>query len=191
MKRLISIVLICLFLNSCASMSNTEKGAVAGAVGGGILGGLFGDTKGAVIGAFAGAIIGAVIGNYYDRQVASRDEAAKKYEYKAEKEDINVEDTSVTPQNIKPGSAVDTSVQYTVLAPSENQQINVTETRTLINGKEKMELAKRDVVRPQGTHVSTMRFTVPNDIEKTDYTLVTTVSTPKQKKTAKNRFKVI
>lgn len=195
MKRLIIIFLILSFLGlqliGCATMTETEKGAAVGAVAGGVLGAILGDTKGAVIGTLAGAIVGTVIGNYYDKKIASRAEAAQKYKYRAKEEKLEIEDSLVVPQNVAPGSTVEAHVQYTVLAPTEIQQIKVTETRILANGNERMELAKRDVLRAQGTHISTMKFTMPRDITVGDYTLITTISDGKQMKTAKSPLKVV
>jgi mannitol-specific phosphotransferase system IIBC component len=195
MKKVVIVFVIFSFLGlqliGCASMSGTEKGAVAGASAGGILGAILGDTKGAVIGAFAGAIIGAVIGNYYDKQTASRAEAAKKYEYKDKEKKLEIEDAAVKPQDITPGAKVETTVLYSVLTPDAGQNVKITETRTLISGQERMELAKREVIRPQGTHLSTMKFTLPKDIEKGDYTLIITISDGKQTKTAKSPLRVV
>jgi hypothetical protein len=195
MKRLVIVLVIFSFLGlqliGCASMSGTEKGAVGGAAAGGIIGAIFGDTKGAIIGALAGAIVGAVIGNYYDKQTASRAEAAKKYEYTNREEKLEIEKVDLNPQDITPGSTVETSVLYTVLNPDAGQNIKISETRTLVNENERLELSKREVIRPQGTYLSTMKFTMPKDIEKGDYTLITTVSNGKQTKTAKSIMKVV
>jgi outer membrane protein OmpA-like peptidoglycan-associated protein len=62
-------------LVGCASMSNTEKGAVIGAAGGAVIGGVIGNAAGntavgAIIGAAVGGAAGAVIGNYMDKQAA-------------------------------------------------------------------------------------------------------------------------
>ena len=194
MKKIIIVFVIVSFLGlqliGCASMSGTEKGAVGGAAAGGIIGAILGDTKGAVIGALAGAIIGAVIGNYYDKQTASRAEAAKKYEYTNKEEKLEIENADLKPQDIAPGSTVESTVLYTVLTPDPGQNIKITESRTLVNGNERLELAKREVVKPQGTHLSTMKFTMPKDIEKGDYTLITTISDGKQTKTVKSTMRI-
>lgn len=195
MKRLFIGFVIYSFLGlqllGCATMTETEKGAAVGAVAGGVLGAIIGDTKGAIIGTFAGAIVGAVIGNYYDKQIASRAEAAKKYEYRAKEDKLEIEDSSIVPQDVAPGSTVETHVQYTVLASTETQQMRITETRILANRNERIELAKREVVRSQGSHLSTMRFAVPKDIAKGDYTLITTISDGKQTKTSKSAMRIV
>jgi hypothetical protein len=195
MKKIIIVFMICsllcLQLLGCASMSQTGKGAVTGAAAGGILGAILGDTKGAVFGALAGAIVGTVIGNYYDKQSATRAEAAQKYAYKNSEEKLEIENATVTPQDMTPGAQVEATVLYSVLTPDANQNVKITETRTILNGNDNLELSKREVVRPQGTHLSTMKFTMPKDIEKGAYTLITTVSDGKQIRTAKTLIKVI
>ncbi len=195
MKKTIAVLLILSFLAfqfaGCATMSETEKGAAVGAVAGGVLGAILGDTKGAIIGTLAGAVVGAVIGNYYDKKIASRAEAAKKYKYTAKEEKLEIEDSLIIPKDVAPGSTVEAHVQYTVLAPTEAQQIKVTETRILVNENERLELAKREIVRTQGTHISTMKFTMPRDIAKGDYTLITVISDGKQTKSTNNPLKVV
>lgn len=194
MKKIVSLLLIVVLLSGCASMSGTEKGALIGAGVGAGVGALVGDTKGAIIGAVAGAVIGAVVGNYYDNQVATREEALSKHRTnRVNTLSIDIDSSSVNPQTVMANSTLDAQVQYTILAPSDVSQITVVETRALVKGNERMELAKREVVRTQGTHLSTMRFTMPRDIEKGDYTLITTISDKegRQIRTVKNSLKVI
>ncbi len=197
MKKFIIIFVILSFSGlqfiGCATMSGTEKGALGGAAAGGLLGALVSKNKllGAAVGAFAGAIVGGVIGNYYDKQVASRAEAAKKYEYIAKEKKLEIEDSLITPKDISPGTTVESRVQYTVLDPVETQNIKIIETRTLANGKEMIELSKRDVMRAQGTHLSTMKFTMPKDIDKGEYTLITTISDGEQTKSSKSPMNII
>lgn len=194
MKKIVSLLLIVVLLSGCASMSGTEKGALIGAGVGAGVGALVGDTKGAIIGAVAGAVIGAVVGNYYDNQVATREEALSKHRTnRVNTLSIDIDSSSVNPQTVMANSTMDAQVQYTILAPSDVSQITVVETRALVKGNERMELAKREVVRTQGTHLSTMRFTMPRDIEKGEYTLITTISDKegRQIRTVKNSLKVI
>jgi outer membrane protein OmpA-like peptidoglycan-associated protein len=76
-KAIISWVVCAVVLSgaSCATMSNTEQGALVGAVGGALIGSLIGDSTGdaitgAIIGAAIGGAAGAYIGSYMDRQAA-------------------------------------------------------------------------------------------------------------------------
>ena len=66
-------------LAGCASMSNTERGAVVGAGAGGAIGAVIGKqtgstARGAIIGAVVGGAAGAVIGRRMDRQAEELDE---------------------------------------------------------------------------------------------------------------------
>lgn len=198
MKRIIASSVVFLFISSqlagCADTPKTGQGAGIGAIAGGVLGALVSKDKGkgALIGAALGAVAGGVIGNYQDQQTASRAEAAKKYDYAGKQGDrLEVEGFSLNPQDIAPGANVESSVQYTALAASENQQIKLKETRTLLGEKDTLQLAEREVVRDQGSHTSTLKFTVPKDFPKGDYTLVTTISDGKQTKTARNPLRIV
>lgn len=195
MKKVIAaslIVSLCAFqLSGCADMSATQKGAGIGATAGAVLGGITGgNTKSVLIGATLGAIVGAIIADYQDKQTASRAEAERKYG--AVKQDkLEIDSSSLTPKDVMPGDKVESAVQYTALAAKEAQQFKVTETRTLISDKESVQLANREVVRTQGSHTSTMKFTLPKDVAKGNYTLVTTVSDGKNKRTVKNPLRVV
>ncbi|MHB1233150.1 MAG: glycine zipper domain-containing protein [Burkholderiales bacterium] len=197
MKKVIAASLIlslcALQLSGCADMSATQKGAGIGAVAGAVLGSITGgDRKSILIGATLGAIAGAIIADYQDKQTASRAEAERKYG--AVKQDkLEIDSSSLTPDNVMPGDKVESAVQYTALAPKQAQQFKVTETRTLISDKDKdsVQLASREVVRTQGSYTSTMKFTLPKDMAKGDYTLVTTVSDGKHKRTVKNPLRVV
>ncbi|MEN8375442.1 MAG: OmpA family protein [Gemmatimonadota bacterium] len=66
-------LLIPLTLSACASLSNTEEGAIIGAAGGAVVGGAIGKAtgstaRGAIIGAAVGGVTGAVIGRQMDQQ---------------------------------------------------------------------------------------------------------------------------
>ena len=195
MKKVIAASLIVSLgafqLSGCAEMSATQKGAGIGATAGAVLGGIAGgNTKSVLIGATLGAIAGAIIADYQDKQTASRVEAEKKYG--AVKQDkLEIDSSSLTPKDVMPGDKVESAVQYTALAAKESQQFKVTETRTLISDTESVQLANRAVVRTQGSHTSTMKFTLPKDVAKGNYTLVTTVSDGKNKRTVKNPLRVV
>lgn len=195
MKKVIAASLIVSLgafqLSGCAEMSATQKGAGIGATAGAVLGGIAGgNTKSVLIGATLGAIAGAIIADYQDKQTATRVEAERKYG--AVKQDkLEIDSSSLTPKDVMPGDKVESAVQYTALAAKKSQQFKVTETRTLISDTESVQLANREVVRTQGSHTSTMKFTLPKDVAKGNYTLVTTVSDGKNKRTVKNPLRVV
>ncbi len=166
-------------LVGCANMGSTETGAAIGALGGAALGATVSKNNravGALAGAAVGALAGGLIGNYMDRQKATRAEAAKKYHYDARSDKLEVEKASVSPQTVAQGQSFDAMVEYTALTPNASEQIKLTEARTLVMGQDSIDLGRREVVRTQGTHTSTAKVTVPQDLPKGKYTLVTTIS---------------
>jgi hypothetical protein len=196
MKKVIANILMIsitgIFLGGCSNMSQTQQGAGIGAVAGGVLGAAVSKNKGAgaLIGAALGALAGAAIGNYMDKQNATREQAAKKYSYDVRSDKLEIESAAVTPQTVQRGGTLDTSVQYTVLSPNTAEEIKLTETRMLLGGQDSVDLGRREIVRPQGTHTSTAKVSMPKDLPKGNYTLVTTISDGKMTKTAKSPFAV-
>jgi hypothetical protein len=199
MNKLSRSVLICaaaLQMQGCAtnpdgSQSRTTTGAAAGALVGGVLAALAGGDKKAVLtAAVAGAAVGALVGNYQDRQVASRAEAAQRYAL-ANQPRLEVESNLNNPRRAAAGSAVESQVGYTVLAPGNSQDMAVVETRRLVKGAESYPLSKRDIVRPQGTHVSTLKFTLPKDLPAGEYSLVTTIASGALTRTVQSPLSVV
>jgi hypothetical protein len=198
MKRfacgLISVAIVGSQVTGCATTqepSNTAKGVGIGAVAGGALGALLGGSRGAAIGAAAGAVLGGVAGNYYDKQSATRAEAERKYGSQVAGDRLEIEKSSLTPQAVTLGTPVDSVVEYTALSSQTDAPIKVTEVRSLVGPTDTVELAKREVTRAQGTHTSQLRFTMPKDIAKGDYMLITTITDGKQTKTARNPFRIV
>lgn len=75
MNRTGILLIACMTLSACASMSKEEKGAAAGIGAGAVLGGIIGNqtgstARGAIIGAAVGGVAGAIIGRQMDKQAA-------------------------------------------------------------------------------------------------------------------------
>lgn len=78
MKKVVGVFITAAVILSgagCATMSNSEQGALVGAIGGALIGSQISDhsggsAAGAVIGAAIGGMAGAYIGGYMDRQAA-------------------------------------------------------------------------------------------------------------------------
>lgn len=199
MKRVTASVLVVSILvtqlGGCASTgaTQTQQGAAIGAVSGAALGAAVSKNKGAgaLIGAVIGLLVGAAIGNYKDRQDATRAEAAMKYRYDERGNKLVVEGAAVAPQAVSRGGTFESSVQYTTLSPNNAEQVKLTEVRTLVSEQETVDLGKREVTRAQGTHTSTAKVSLPKDLPKGHYTLVTTISDGKDTKTAKAPFTVV
>lgn len=173
-----------------SGQSRTSQGALVGALVGGLLGAAAGgDSQSAVAGALAGAAVGAVIGNYQDRQIASRAEAAQRYAL-ANQPKLEVESSLNHPSRVAAGAAVESQVGYTVLMPASAQDVKVTESRVLVRGQDQFPLSKREVVRPQGSHLSTLKFTLPKDLPAGDYALVTTIASGPLSRTVQTPLRV-
>jgi uncharacterized membrane protein len=163
------------------------SGAAIGAIAGQLIGG---NTKATLIGAAIGAVVGGLVGSYIDQQNATRAEASKKYQYDEKVAKLEVESASATPDRVAPGSAINSSVQYTTLSPNKEQQVAITERRVLVGEQESFDLSERKVMREQGTHTSTAKVNLPKDLPKGNYTLVTTITDGQITKTSKTPFAV-
>ncbi len=65
---LILVVVISLFLASCADMNKAQKGAVGGAAGGALIGQIIGhNTEATLIGMAVGTMLGYIVGNEMDK----------------------------------------------------------------------------------------------------------------------------
>lgn len=172
---------VALALTGCANApegagSRTGQGAMVGAVVGGLLGAAVGgDRRSVVTGALAGAAVGAIVGHHQDRQIASREEAARRHAL-AHQPVLAIDGQRLSPQSAAPGAAVESQIGYTVIAPGHGQDMKVSESRTLVRGQDSFPLSRRELSRPQGSHQSTLRFTLPRDLPRGDYQLVTTIT---------------
>ena len=82
MKSVFAQILGAVFLFSCASWNNTEKGVAIGGGTGGAIGAVIGNksgeaAKGAAIGAIVGGAAGAAIGIYMDKQAKKIEDEIK------------------------------------------------------------------------------------------------------------------
>lgn len=143
------------------------------------------------IGRFVERAFGKVIGEYYDKDVTGRSKTAEEYNYNGYDEKLKIEISTIEPHEIPHGSTAEAKALYIVLTTDSTQGVNITEIRTLQNGNEIMELNRREVYRTQGRHQSTMRFTVPEDIPKGDYTLITTITDGKKTDSKNVPMKII
>lgn len=199
MKKVIASILVVsittMQLGGCANTgaTQTQQGAAIGAASGAALGAAVSKNKGkgALIGALIGLLVGAAIGNYRDQQDATRAQAAMKYRYDDRGNKLVVESAAVAPQAVSRGGTFESTVQYTTLSPNIEEQVKLTEVRTLVSAQETIDLGRREVVRPQGTHTSTAKVSLPKDLPNGNYTLVTTISDGKDTKTAKTPFAVV
>jgi outer membrane biosynthesis protein TonB len=129
-----------------------------------------------------------------EKKAEEAKEPAKKAEERrveVRKVSLFIEGSSVVTPTVRSGSTVEANVKYTLLAPVDDKQIKITETRILSSVEKRMELDRREVVRQQGTHLSTIRFTMPDDMPKGYCVLFTTISVGRYSKTAKAVIHII
>jgi hypothetical protein len=125
-------------------------------------------------------------------------EDKKKQEQKAEKKkweekrvSLFIEESSVTTHTVRTGSTVKANIQYTLLAPEGTENVKITETRKLWTAYSTRELDTRDITRTQGTYLSSIQFTMPEDMPKGYCILYTTVSDGKRAKTARSVMNIL
>jgi hypothetical protein len=128
-----------------------------------------------------------------EEKVGERQKEEKRAEKRKREERVQlyIEGSAITAANVRAGSIAEANVEYTLLGPADMKQIKITETRVLYTPTKSMELDKRLIVRKQGTHLSTIKFTVPEDIPKGLCILYTTVSAGKYARTAKSVLVII
>jgi hypothetical protein len=134
-----------------------------------------------------------VVGSSTDTSSGTRDEAIKKYGYRPSQEQrIEVDGVTNTPSRVAPGDTLESVVRYTVLAAENVQTVRLTVTRAVIVDREAIQLGQqRQWESRQGSHTSSVKLTIPKNMPKGDFTLVTTIFDGKTTKTAKTTFSVI
>ena len=185
MRRFIVIVLcaaLLVFPYGCATMDNTQTGALIGAGAGAGLGSLIGglaghDAKSALIGGAiglaVGALAGAAIGHYMDRQVKNANQTAKAYNYQPKEGTVvQLEDVRVEPQIIKPGEPSQLVMTYALLDPDSKKSIPVSESRQIASGPRTLrEIGPKVADRTPGTYYSQQEVTFPKDLPEGTYAL--------------------
>jgi len=192
----------------------TLAGGVAGIL-------LAGNTGGAIVGALVVDIVSVATIKYEDKQLENGDQAAKRYkeleqkaqerkdqekkaedkkdqERKAEKKKFEekrvkliIEESSVSTHTVKTGATVKANIQYTLLTPDRTEHIKITETRRLRTAYSTREVDTRDISRSQGTFLSSVQFTLPEDMPKGYCILYTTVTDGKREKTAQSVLNIL
>jgi hypothetical protein len=134
-----------------------------------------------------------VVGPSTETSSATRDEAVKHHPYAAAQgQRLEVESASNTPTSVAPGGVLESLVTYTVIAPGAMETILLTATRTVIVDGEAIPLGKpRQWKSPQGTRTTSVKLTIPENMPKGDYKLITTISDGRVTRTAKTTFSVI
>jgi hypothetical protein len=125
-----------------------------------------------------------------EKYIGAREVALQKYGPEGLKEGLIVESLIIAPKIVKPGDKVKQELQFVLLAPEEEKIFNISETIILSGNKDMIELIKRVSQKPQGIHLSTIEFSIPEDLSPGEYTLITILETGEKKRTVKGSFKV-
>ncbi|MFB3926621.1 MAG: hypothetical protein ACE14T_11265, partial [Syntrophales bacterium] len=194
---ILTIIVFCASVLSCASVPEQYKGAATGAGVGGATGAVAGAVLGrgsvesTVLGGLLGALVGGAVGHYAYDVKRSRAETAQQYNYQPSSGTVlKIENASATPQTVKPGDTVNLMMTYAVLTPSPDTQINVTESRTIKIGDEIVGQPQVNVERKGGTYTSTIPITLPPTAQKGTYTVTETVQSAGVKDTRETTFNV-
>lgn len=162
---------------------STVTGAGLGAAGGGLLGYLFGGgghrgrRRAAAGGALLGALAGGAIGYYIDSQRRTAQQTNQAYNYQpTQGTRIELANVAATPSVVSPGGRVILEVTYAVMAPAEQQQIPLVETRTVTFAGTKVAELRSDVVRQPGTYTSQVPLDLPATTARGQYELTVTIA---------------
>jgi hypothetical protein len=189
-RKFISVTVILTFLTGifgCASVPEEHKGAATGAgigaatgaVAGALLGSKGSKTEMAILGGLVGALAGGAIGHYAYDQKRTKEETAKKYNYDSSQGNmIRIENLSVAPSTAKPGDTVELKMTYALLGVGAGKEVNISEIREIRYEGEIFGKPQVNVSRADGTYVSSIPVTLPNDAKKGKYNIIATVQSP-------------
>jgi Na+/glutamate symporter len=188
-----------LYLIGCASTTSNlhheEKQTALRTFTGGVLGVLVeGNTLGAIAGAFVGDVVVELFIKREEKPLEEPidlEEEAKRKEKIQRTAKLFIEELLVEPQKVKTGSIIEANVRYSLYVLVPTDHITITEKMILSNTVKEMELVTREVVRTEGEHIFNIKFTVPDDIPKGDYTLLTTISMGNYAKRARSSVRII
>jgi hypothetical protein len=156
----------------------TATGAGVGAAGGAIAGGLIsGSRKGMVWGGVLGALAGGLLGAYADHKDKSATETMAAHNYSPDQGvQLTMESVTADPQSVSPGQSLELRMRYALMAPEPEQEMQVTETRTVTLNGHKVVDRTVEVYRAPGTYSSTQPVTLPPDAPSGTYQMTATVT---------------
>lgn len=122
-----------------------------------------------------GAVLGAAVGNYLDQQVRHRAAVAAELDYTPTQGTVlKIRRAEVIPTPTKPGEMVQAKVEYDVITPNPDETVTLKEQRLILkDGQNYTKPVERELIKPQGGHVSTYSFTLPETAPEGRYTVLT------------------
>ncbi|NVN92015.1 MAG: hypothetical protein HXX11_15645 [Desulfuromonadales bacterium] len=166
-------------------------GAATGAVAGAVLAGEGSRVKGAIIGGLAGALLGGVIGNYTVDKKRTAQETTARYAYQPTSGTVvRIENAHTTPTVVKPGGTVNLEATYAVMAPSSNDQVDITESREVTLDGDLVANPEVTVQHTGGTYSTSIPLILPQDAKPGSYRVITTIKTASGKDSRQSTFTV-
>lgn len=114
----------------------------------------------------------------------------KQDETKGHGKELIVETPVITPKVVRSGEKIRQELQFTLLSAQEGRLFNVLETVFISDGRDTIELSRKESRKSQGTHKSIVHVVIPNDLSAGEYRLITTIRTEEDKKTVGGNFRV-
>jgi hypothetical protein len=182
-ERLLCVGICAAMMTSCTAEQRAQGlGALGGAAGGAAIGALAGggDPKAIAAGAVGGALVGwgaVKLVQYHAEKTASAQDEAKALGYKpSDGTVVKIRGFTATPDQIRPGQEVALRTDYSVLAPSQNATVPVTEKFELWKDNKRLkELGTNVVQREEGGWSAAAAIPVPKNVAPGTYVVKTRV----------------
>ncbi len=155
----------------------TIVGTGIGAAAGAGLGYAVRGKKGAVVGGLLGALAGGIIGNYLESRDRSAHETNTAYNYApTQGTRVEVAGAAADPTTVHAGEKVYLQATYAIMAPDEQREIPVVETRVVTREGIKVAELSSTVSRLPGTYTSQVPIDLPLGALRGRYELTVSVA---------------
>ncbi len=163
-------------LTGCATPGQSTGAAVVGCGLIGALTGVLTKNTGAGAGAGAGclALAGIALYNYHTSQTRTVQQDQQLYGYtpSVNSTEVKIRNATVSPENVRPGDTVKSTLDYSVMAPKGIQIVDVEESMVLKHdGKVLQTLSERPIKRQLGGNGAEVDFTIPAKLSPGTYVI--------------------
>lgn len=163
-------------LTGCATMEQSAGLATLGCAGAGILTGVLSGSAGAGAGVGAGclALAGIALYNYHTSQTRTVQQDQQLYGYtpSVNSTEVKIRNATVSPENVRPGDTVKSTLDYSINAPKGTNDVDVVESMVLKHdGKVLQTLSDRPIKRPLGGSGAEVDFTIPAKLSPGTYVI--------------------
>jgi len=184
MRRLAKpVALVCcagLLLQGCGWIEQHQKtliGAGIGAAAGAGLGYAVRGKKGAVVGGLLGALAGGLIGHYMETRDKGAQETKRAANYTPEQGTrVDLAGVAADPNQVAAGGKVYLQATYAVLAPNDQAEVPLVETRVVTYQGTKVAELVSNVSRQPGTYTTQVPIDLRPDSPKGSYELTVSIA---------------